>query len=1002
MKYDAFISYRHLEKDMFVAKGIHKALETTKVPFRIRKEIGKKKIERVFRDQEELPIGASLSDNIESALADSEFLVVICSPQTRESAWVMKEIDTFIAMHGKQNILAVLVEGEPADSFPRQLLTDDFGNPREPLAADVRGDSKREIRKKIKSESLRLAAAILYCDYDTLRQRHRERIMRRYTAIAAGVAALGVLFGMYNAYNLARINENYKQKLTNESKVLAATSRQVLEEGDRRTAALIALEALPGEGNDRPIVPDAMYALSEALGSYSIGYDLKKDKLLTHDVSVNGFVTNTDNTRVLSVDDSYSVYYWDVKSGERLFKKNTVYYQGDADRVLAVGINDAACSVATNHFLTGYDEAGNVVYDRRFDEDYIVFATYSKNGNYVGLSFGETAAVYDARTGKEVKSFQEDGKKFSADMIFSDNEKLFGIETKPVDEYGISDMDAPNAFLTLYDLESDKKVEFVVAQDSILDMYFTPDDYLIISSMNLDELLGSDDSVDSVQKFDYRTGEVIWNTEVGRSHKGIDSSSTSLKARIIDTSEGKKGEVLVSSSRNLYNLDLYTGEINTVFTAEDDIVIFYLNPDNELVNVGLSSGKIDIVDAGSGYNYADYAVEVCDEMTYFKVGSGYVLAKQYLSPDIVVMSYLEDESKEVILESDTNISNIYRSPEGKHYFYTLRGSGDTTISEVHVCDATTDEEISVFSLEGISSSDISYYDEETMIATSSDKGLRICHIDSGEVEMMAESEEGDYEWVFSGDKKTAVAVHGKQYKRYDLENKKFIDEGNFSEEIGFGYWNGGVINKTGDKMYYWDLDGQLFYYDFETGELNQIFENYMIKSAVCSEDGSEIVLECGDGFARVADPVTMEILDEVSYFGGYNRLLEFSEDGKRLFLQGSDYYFRIYDLENDKYVFISDDQWNRASYTLEIPDKNLLLFADGSEMIFIDLDTYGIMGRAEYGALYFEDTGKIISFKDRNLYKFTFKSLEDLVREAKEKYPNAELTPEQRLKYKLY
>ena len=42
MKYDAFISYRHLEKDMFVAKGVHRALETAKIPRKIQKEQGSK------------------------------------------------------------------------------------------------------------------------------------------------------------------------------------------------------------------------------------------------------------------------------------------------------------------------------------------------------------------------------------------------------------------------------------------------------------------------------------------------------------------------------------------------------------------------------------------------------------------------------------------------------------------------------------------------------------------------------------------------------------------------------------------------------------------------------------------------------------------------------------------------------------------------------------------------------------------------------------------------
>ena len=85
MKYDAFISYRHLERDMYVAKKLHSQLETAKIPKKIQKQIGRKKINRVFRDQEELPIGSDLGSNIEAALQEAEFLIVICSPQTKDS-----------------------------------------------------------------------------------------------------------------------------------------------------------------------------------------------------------------------------------------------------------------------------------------------------------------------------------------------------------------------------------------------------------------------------------------------------------------------------------------------------------------------------------------------------------------------------------------------------------------------------------------------------------------------------------------------------------------------------------------------------------------------------------------------------------------------------------------------------------------------------------------------------------------------------------------------------
>ncbi|MCR5116626.1 MAG: toll/interleukin-1 receptor domain-containing protein, partial [Lachnospiraceae bacterium] len=216
MKYDAFISYRHSELDMFVAKKIHKGLETFKVPRQVKKIGGKSKITRVFRDQEELPIGSDLGDNISGALKESEYLLVICSPRTPESYWVQKEIDTFISLHPRDHILAILVEGEPNESFPAQLLNDENGNPVEPLAADVRGDNIKEVNKKLKTEIIRLAAPILHCSYDDLRQRHRERRIKRIFSIVTAafviIAALGIGFGIYNAKMANEIARNYKEK----------------------------------------------------------------------------------------------------------------------------------------------------------------------------------------------------------------------------------------------------------------------------------------------------------------------------------------------------------------------------------------------------------------------------------------------------------------------------------------------------------------------------------------------------------------------------------------------------------------------------------------------------------------------------------------------------------------------------------------------------------------------------------------------------------------------
>ena len=159
-KYDAFISYRHCDPDKYVAELLHKQMEAFRLPGRMVDKCRERtRIERVFRDRDELPLANNLEDPIKQALSDSEYLIVICSPRLKESLWCQKEIDTFIEMNGKEKVFAVLVEGEPSDSFPEQLLyrEEEVTTPDgkrevvrkavEPLAADVRGADKREIKK---------------------------------------------------------------------------------------------------------------------------------------------------------------------------------------------------------------------------------------------------------------------------------------------------------------------------------------------------------------------------------------------------------------------------------------------------------------------------------------------------------------------------------------------------------------------------------------------------------------------------------------------------------------------------------------------------------------------------------------------------------------------------------------------------------------------------------------------------------------------------------------
>ncbi len=350
-KYDFFISYKHGDRDSKISGYLQKKLESYKIPKEIKKKCGKEKITRVFRDREELSVTVDLTQEIEEQLKNTEYLIVMCSPQSKQSVWVNREVETFLKYRGFDRVLPVLIEGEPKDSFPEIL------NQREMLAADVRGRTFGQIRKKCKNEILRLLAPALKCSYDELRQRNRTYASRRIAVTALALAAVAVGFGVYAWKQSEKIQENYWQKLKNQAGLLAEVSTDLLESGDREAALLVALEALPEyEGSDeKPLVGKAQMALEDALYLYDDASVTAPSPVHTLKMDNNMrkvYALNEEKDVLVSCDEKNIIYVWDLETGELKYrysrfhelneycdkliagKENTVYICGDKNIIL--------------------------------------------------------------------------------------------------------------------------------------------------------------------------------------------------------------------------------------------------------------------------------------------------------------------------------------------------------------------------------------------------------------------------------------------------------------------------------------------------------------------------------------------------------------------------------------------------------------------------------------------------------------------------------------------
>ena len=210
--YIAFISYRHLPLDKEAAERVQKKIENYTIPKEFREEFGGKKFGHAFRDEDELPTSASLTDSIYYALDHSKFLVVICTPGLPQSKWCEAEIKYFLKTHDRDHVLAVLVDGQPEESFSPYLLHefDENGNilaDYEPLAANIAGPNHTINKKALNKEMVRLYASFLGCPFDSLWQREKRARTNRLLSIAGlAIAILCVFLGVVLNRN-ARIEE---------------------------------------------------------------------------------------------------------------------------------------------------------------------------------------------------------------------------------------------------------------------------------------------------------------------------------------------------------------------------------------------------------------------------------------------------------------------------------------------------------------------------------------------------------------------------------------------------------------------------------------------------------------------------------------------------------------------------------------------------------------------------------------------------------------------------
>lgn len=339
MKYRAFISYRRQD-----ASATARWLREKLLRFRLPKELldpatPERRVSYFLDTSFQVANEDFWASNIEPALKESEYLIVISSPsallklEDGNDNWVSREIEAFLKIkgekEGRQRIILALAQGASLKDYPGRLnkLGDKWD------WADLRDVSRftwlrAGAAERLGDGLLKIVARLYQVPQEKLPILRQEEARRRgRLRLAVGAVATTMIVGLsvlswlavsgqreagrqrdaaVSAEHQAKLQRD--EALRSQSRLLAQTARRELEQGYWSTALSLALEALPrgAPGEGRPYVAEAEAVLQDI-----VRHPARERWVLTQRVSVNiAPVVSHDGARMLLGLDDGSVALW--------------------------------------------------------------------------------------------------------------------------------------------------------------------------------------------------------------------------------------------------------------------------------------------------------------------------------------------------------------------------------------------------------------------------------------------------------------------------------------------------------------------------------------------------------------------------------------------------------------------------------------------------------------------------------------------------------------------
>lgn len=224
--------------------------------------------------------GGPFNEQAKELLENSRWLLILCTPESRESAAIQERIAYFRSLHNGERMIPVLVRGEPADIMPEgfiqkktiyRTLPDGteimFTETIEPVAADLRADTPERYRQLLRYETTRIVASIMGLHPDALEQRHRAR-ERRAVRTALLIAAVICLVAAGIFLRLGMIAHREGQIAEQQAQQTAKIAERTMEELPARFA---------GDEQALSYIDEAVEAARKSLAELGLGGLLEEE-----------------------------------------------------------------------------------------------------------------------------------------------------------------------------------------------------------------------------------------------------------------------------------------------------------------------------------------------------------------------------------------------------------------------------------------------------------------------------------------------------------------------------------------------------------------------------------------------------------------------------------------------------------------------------------------------------------------------------------------------------